>query len=377
MMNNRKMKNNSEQLHFLAGLITWLVVFSISVMQLKNSDMLFEAIAVQLVILAALCVVVNTRLKEDKYPLAMAALLLMLVLIFALAWRVRVDFFFIYTVIWISVAVNYFSYRMSWLWLLAISIAWYLTRLSVWNDPHPFFETLLVGTFHVFALISSMAALRSKLANEQTELLNRELLATQHLLTEASKESERTRIARDLHDLLGHHLTALTINLQVASRLSQGEVKDKVEQCHGLSKLLLSDVRDAVTTLREAPSVDLQELLSLAIKDIPRIQVSLNIDDSLRVDDVKVAEAVLRCVQEAITNSLRHSQAKNMWIKIGEAGNKLTLTIRDDGRGSPSLQLGNGLTGMRERIDSLKGELTISKAAGFQIDAVIPMEPSL
>jgi two-component system sensor histidine kinase DesK len=368
------MNNNTEQLHVLAGLITWLVVFAISVMQLKNSDMLLEAIAVQLGILATLCVVMNTRLKEDKYYWAVACLLLMLLLIFALAWRARVDFFFIYSVMWISIAVYYFSYRTSWLWLVAISIAWYITRLSVWSDPHPFFETLLVATFHVFALMSSMAAVRSKSANEQTQLLNRELIATQHLLAQASKESERTRIARDLHDLLGHHLTALAINLQVASRLSHGDVKDKVEQCHALSKLLLNDVRDAVTTLRDAPAVGLRELLSLAISEIPRLEVDLEVDQALTVNDVKVAETVLRCVQESITNSLRHSKAKKLSIQINEVEGNLAMSIRDDGQGAQNLQLGNGLKGMRERIGVFKGKLSISTTPGFQINVLIPLE---
>jgi two-component system sensor histidine kinase DesK len=375
-MKNSNMKNRSEQLHVLAGLITWLVVFSISVMQLNNRDVLLEAIALQLVILATFCMVVNARLKAEKYYWAVACLLLMLALIFALAWRVRVDFFFIYSVIWISIAVNYFSYRTCCLWLLAISVAWYLTRLSVWGDPYPFFETLLVATFHVFALMSSMAAVRSKLANEQTQLLNRELLATQHLLAQASKESERTRIARDLHDLLGHHLTALTINLQVASRLSQGEVKEKVEQCHALSKLLLNDVRDAVTTLRDAPAVGLRELLLLAINDIPRLKVDLDVDQAVRVNDVKVAETVLRCVQEAITNSLRHSKAKKLSVQISEAQGSLAMSIRDDGQGTQNLQFGNGLKGMRERISAFKGQLHISHMAGFQIDVLIPLESS-
>jgi two-component system sensor histidine kinase DesK len=152
-------------------------------------------------------------------------------------------------------------------------------------------------------------------------------------LAQASKEIERTRIARDLHDLLGHHLSALTINLQVASRLSHGDVKDKVEQCHALSKLFLNDVRDAVTTLCDAPAVGLRELLSLAISDISRLEV----DQAVTVNDVKVAETVLRCVQESITNSLCHSKAKKLSIQINEIEGNLAMSIRDDGQGAQNL----------------------------------------
>lgn len=374
MLNNSRMKYNNEQLHLLAGIITWTVVFSISVMQLQNSSFLIEAIVLQLAILMTLAVTVNGQHSELSHKRNLIALLLMLGLIFLLAWRVRVDYFFIYSIMWISIAVNYFTYRASWAWLVLIVLTWYLTKAHIWNDQYPFFETLLEGTFHIFALMSSMVALQSKLANQKTQVLNRELVATQNLLAQASKESERTRIARDLHDLLGHHLTALTINLQVASRLSQGEVKDKVDQCHGLSKLLLNDVRDAVTTLREAPAVDLRELVTLAIEDIPRLVIKLEIDETLRVNDVKMAETVLRCIQEAITNSLKHSRANNMSIRLHEVDGKLSLNIIDDGQDAQRFELGNGLTGMRERVDLFNGEVSISNTAGFQIEVLIPLE---
>lgn len=367
------MKENSNFFHSMAAYVTWAVVFLISVMQLWSRASLLESVVLQVVILLLLAVAISDRVHEANKRLAFMSLLTMLALVFVLAWRVPVDFFFIYTIIWVSVSVNFLSHRNCWLALLGISAVWYVIRAYAWQSDSAFLEILLVGTFHVFALLSSNAALQSILANERTQELNRELLATQHLLSEASKESERTRIARDLHDLLGHHLTALTINLQVAGRLSDGPAKEKIEQCHSLAKLLLSDVREAVSTLRETPVVNLHELLSLAIRGIPRLNIELSVDEQLRVKDVKIAETILRCVQEAITNTLKHSTARTMQITVSSAEQGLKLKISDDGRADEHIEPGNGLQGMRERVESLGGHLAYRADPGMVIEFGIPL----
>src|SRR3546814_12036878 len=76
---------------------------------------------------------------------------------------------------------------------------------------------------------------------------NSELRATRALLAESSRLSERMRISRELHDLLGHHLTALSLNLEVATHVSSGKAQEHVRQAHTLAKLLLTDVREAVS----------------------------------------------------------------------------------------------------------------------------------
>ncbi|MEM7361315.1 MAG: histidine kinase [Pseudomonadota bacterium] len=367
------MKEGTNFFHSMAAYVTWAVVFAISVMQLWSRDSLLESVVMQLLILLLLAVAINSKVNELNQRLAFASLIAMLVLVFVLAWRVPVDFFFIYTIMWVSVSVNFLSHRQCWIVLLGISVVWYVIRAYAWQSDAAFLEILLVGTFHVFALLSSNSALQSTLANERTQELNRELLATQHLLTEASKESERTRIARDLHDLLGHHLTALTINLQVAGRLSDGAAKEKIEQCHGLAKLLLSDVREAVSTLRETPVVNLRELLALAVRDIPRLKIELNVDDGLQIKNVNIAEVILRCLQESITNTLKHSTARNMQIQVSATDQELRLQIRDDGKVALPIQPGNGLQGMQERLARLEGRLEYRAEPGMVIEISIPL----
>ena len=164
----------------------------------------------------------------------------------------------IYTIIWIAVAVHYYPLRTCWWLLLAILLAWFGIMSAYWDSGDAFLSVILYGTFHLFALLSSGNALAADAAREEVEALNRELVATQELLAEASRQGERTRIARDLHDLLGHHLTALSINLQIAERISDGEARTQVGECRALARLLLSDVREAVDELRDSDAVDLR-----------------------------------------------------------------------------------------------------------------------
>lgn len=366
------MNNRIGFYQLIAGVGTALVVTFISGIVMWQKPIFMEAMIWQSLIVIAVLLITSLSIDGGRDGIRRLALWLMLPLIFALSWRISTDIFFIYTVIWVACTPFYLSARACWAWLILVNVAWYAVRLAVWQDPDPLVQTLLIATFHVFALLSATTAKESQQANEKTQQLNRELLATQHLLGEASRDSERTRIARDLHDLLGHHLTALTINLQVAGRISDGEAKEKIDQCHALSKLLLSDVREAVSTLRDMPVVNLRELLEITVRDIPRLQISLQMDDQLQLGDVTTAEVFLRLVQEAITNTLRHSSAHNATIRVYKQGGQILLDYSDDGDGCEDLKIGNGLTGMRERVERLGGQLQLEPQPNFSLRVTAP-----
>lgn len=370
---NGAMNNRNGLYQFLGGIFTGLVVMSVSAWALWQKPIFWEAMAWQGVILFLLYISCNPACREDRYRIGFTCFLLLLPFTFILAWRVPIDLYFIYTIIWVALVPYYLPQRAWWWSLLAVCIAWFLLRLLLGEGSAPFVKTSLEATFHLFALICAIATRESQAANEKTQQLNRELMATQHLLGEAARGSERTRIARDLHDLLGHHLTALTINLQVAGRLSQGEAKEKIDECHGLSKLLLNDVRDSVSKLREMPMVNLQELLEMALRDTPRVNIRLQVEELLHVDDVNTAEALLRLVQEAVTNTLKHSDAKEVVIEVRHVDDEIVLNYSDNGAGCETLVYGNGLTGMRERIERLGGSLEIESKPVLSIRAVTPL----
>src|SRR5690606_18328623 len=106
-------------------------------------------------------------------------------------------------------------------------------------------QSLLYGGFSLFIYVTSLVAKQQAQARDEQRRLNAELRATRALLAESARVNERTRISRELHDLLGHHLTALSLNLEVASHMTEGRAQEHVRQANTLARLLLTDVREA------------------------------------------------------------------------------------------------------------------------------------
>jgi signal transduction histidine kinase len=213
--------------------------------------------------------------------------------------------------------------------------------------------------------------LRETEALEREQAINRELRATQMLLEEASKQNERTRIARNIHDLIGHHLTALSINLQVASRKASDDLKPTLEKSQSITKLLLSDVREAVSDLRDSAVLDIENALqSLAYHSADK-RIEVVCQKSLGIQSIDIADAVLRISQEAVTNFLKHSNGDRQSISLSRQGGNLCLIIEDNGS-TQHFKDGNGLTGMQERANEIGADLSVqTKGKGFSIQLTL------
>jgi len=124
---------------------------------------------------------------------------------------------------------------------------------------------------------------------------------------------------------------------------------------------MLQDVRARVTTLSDDSAVNFAEALTLVVKNLPQVKMHLDIDEHLRIDDVNVAESLLRCVQEAITNTLRHAAASECTVRVWREDGQLHLRVHDNGRVAHSFEPGNGLRGMRERVERIDGKLLIER----------------
>jgi signal transduction histidine kinase len=203
--------------------------------------------------------------------------------------------------------------------------------------------------------------------------VNAELRATHALLADNARMAERLRISRDLHDVLGHNLTSLTVHLDVAGRLAQGASVQHVRCARAIAGTLLDEVRGVVSQIRVQP-VDLRATLLSLTQGLPGLRVDLTIPDELTALDPARADAILRCVQELITNTLRHAQAQELSIEIQQSlDGALSIAARDDGRGGEVVE-GQGLAGMRERFEALGGSLRIGCAPGrgFSVQGQIP-----
>jgi two-component system sensor histidine kinase DesK len=166
--------------------------------------------------------------------------------------------------------------------------------------------------FQVFAFSASQRAISERRLREETATLNRELLSTRELLSQSAAQGERVRIARDLHDILGHHMTALILNLEVANLKTEGDANDKVQQSLSLAKLLLGDIRTAVSELRHDGNINLEQSIAKLTDDIPDIEFKLDFSAAPEVKSLNLAEALLRCAQESITNVLRQVKQLNV-----------------------------------------------------------------
>jgi signal transduction histidine kinase len=258
-------------------------------------------------------------------------------------------------------------------WLVAQTV---LLIASFWTKEGAVPAFVLGGAFagfETFALATAALAHRERLARQELAQAHAELIATRSLLAEDSRVAERLRISRDLHDTIGHHLTALSLQLEVASRLSSGPAATHVEQAHAVTRLLLSDVRDVVSQLRDG-RVDLAEAMRTLAAGVASLEVHLELPDPFELDDPAQAHALLRCVQEIATNATRHAAARHLWIRITQGSDGITLHARDDGRGAADLKWGNGLSGMRERFAEYDGrvEFTPGAGRGFEIHGFMP-----
>jgi len=350
----------------IAALSTWGAIFALSLylmtrLSIEDPIRYIQIVVLFLIYAASFIAVAQENLTWGNFAHWRAVFLaVMLLAAFSIGYILLFDFLSILTIIWAAVVSYYLSLRQSVVVVLTVILLWFAMISFRQNELH-WIQAILYGSFHMFALLLATSNKRERTIAEQLQRRNAELQATQKLLTEASKQTERTRIARDLHDLLGHHLTALAIKLQVASRLTEGDAKSQVDECHVIAKLLLNDVREAVSTLRESGAINVVQAIKLLTEQVPKPKVHLSVDDSLSIENITKAETLLRCIQESITNSMKHAGADNLWLSMKYDDKAIITQVIDDGHVDTHWRKGNGIRGMEERLNACGGTLLLSR----------------
>lgn len=247
-----------------------------------------------------------------------------------------------------------------------------LLRQAGYGDP--LLVTVVYLGFQSFAALTAHYARTAERSRDALARVNADLLATRALLADSARDAERLRLARELHDVAGHKLTALRLNLRLLAADRELAPRGELDVAQRLAGELLDDLRGVVHALRDARGLDLATALRALAAPLPRPALELDIAPGLHVDDPAVAEAVLRVVQEALTNAARHADADHVRVRLARDGDALALHVEDDGRLRGPLREGSGLTGMRERIAALGGEFAISRSrlGGVAIDARLP-----
>lgn len=203
--------------------------------------------------------------------------------------------------------------------------------------------------------------------------MNRRLRKANEEIENLAKVAERERIARDLHDVLGHTLSVITLKSELAGKLIERDpqrAKTEIGEVEEISRKALSDVRDAIRGYR---SKGLVAELAQAKTTLETAGLAVQCDAATTMKLPPVQESVLSlAVREAVTNVVRHAQARSCRMRLEQQNGSCRLEIQDDGRGSSDGE-GNGLRGMRERVEMLGGTLRRNSESGTTLTITLPL----
>lgn len=199
-----------------------------------------------------------------------------------------------------------------------------------------------------------------------------------------SRSHERLRVAREVHDTVGHTLTAVLFQIKAAeslARLKPDELPERFEKVEAMVRSAIQEVRREVSSLRdEAERIGSWRVRTRALcesfADSTGVRINLQIDDSVDAVGADVGESIFRVVQESLTNAYRHGRATVVDVAMGVHGRRLIVRVSDNGEGASKPEPGNGLTGIRERVQALGGRAVWQTLPhkGFDLGIEIPME---
>ena len=243
-------------------------------------------------------------------------------------------------------------------------------------------ETLVFGLGVFFVLQLTKKVLSERQMKQKLAQANEQLRSYAQKVEELTTVQERNRIARDIHDSLGHALTSLNIQMQTAVKLWDEEparAYSFLTQARLLGKTAMQEVRKSISTLREdVKEQPLEARIETLVEDY-RKGTGLSICTNIcRCGSIPkpIAKAIYRIVQESLTNIFKYAEATKVHIQLKTTLEEFNLSVEDDGKGFDPKQnsSGFGLRGMQERATAVSGELQVvaSPGKGCRIEAKIP-----
>ncbi len=238
-----------------------------------------------------------------------------------------------------------------------------------------FIPVLFYAAAFLLTAVFGYSLRQAEIAHRQNQQLLDELKAAQHRLQDQAVNEERTRLAREMHDSLGHSLTVAIVQLEGAQRLIPTD-PDRAARMIGTMrdemKEALAELRRTVTALRTPISDELP--LDIALSNLTQsfqqdtgIPTVFSVSSGFPSLPGSYRLALYRTAQEALTNIQRHAMAKNAWIRLDADDHEVILVIEDDGKGlveGIENAAGSGILGQRERAAQLGGEIRIGERTG-------------
>lgn len=358
----------------LAAHITWIAVAT----DLLRQDFGQSRSGVPMTVSAALfaafvCALVVNFSGRLRGTACTAAVLVQGVCALALVACTRVWSTPILVIIVIAQAAAMWSPRALALWMLVSNLVLYAIIAKLQWDVNAALSVVMQVGFQSFAVLMTRFATSAEQRAEELRAINAELVATRSLLAEGVRDQERLRLSRELHDVAGHKLTALKLNLRALQQQAPADLVDEVAQCTQLADELLGDLRGVVRQMRSDDGIDLGRALNSLAAPFRRPRVDIVLDPAVRVDSLELAQTIVRVVQEGITNAVRHADAEHTTVTLRRDGEQLRLDIADDGRATTPIRAGHGLTGMRERVAEHGGELHVERGPhGTTLRVLLP-----
>ena len=240
---------------------------------------------------------------------------------------------------------------------------------------------VVYGTGIVFVVVFTRVAARERDARNSLAEANQLLRSHAAQVEELATTKERNRLAREIHDSLGHYLTVVNVQIGAARTvLDQDRTRalEHLSKAQSLTQEGLSEVRHSVAALRASPteSRPLREALALLVDQwrAAGLNVSFKIVGPVRQLTPQTSLTLYRAGQEALTNVAKHAKESAVDLLLEYLPDKVLLTIKDDGVGSSSTEGGFGLLGVRERVQILNGEVRVSTGIGkgFTLEVEVP-----
>lgn len=240
----------------------------------------------------------------------------------------------------------------------------------------------------VFVVVVTELAVKEQRSKREVERLVAELKDANEKLRQYADQveelatlKERNRLAREIHDSLGHYLTVVIVQIEAALAVFQTDREQSLEvlrKAQGLAQRGLADVRHSVATLRTSSSETrpLIESMNTLIEECNAsgLPTQLTVLGTPRSLSPSAELALYRAAQEALTNVRKHSRARTATVTLEYGTDNVCLNVHDDGVGAAELTEGFGLIGIQERVQSLGGEVKIATAAdqGFTLEVELP-----
>ena len=232
--------------------------------------------------------------------------------------------------------------------------------------------------FYILSAITERHRIEEEL--RMTSQANRELNSYLALSEKIAEDRERKRIAREIHDTLGHALTGISAGIDAVKVLVDIDTNRAKEQLNNVSVVVRDGIRDVRGSLNKMRPGALENntLKEALIKIIREYEAISNLEIHLRYEwdnidlDIAKEDIVFRVIQESITNSVRHGHAKTIWIELLEEDEAYVMTIHDDGVGFDELRYGYGLKQMQERLMIIGGSVRFENRDGFYTHIEIP-----